>query len=66
MDTALRIMYEIVRGILIFISAILHFSCLMLCTLLFAVRKLREACDDFFDCEEGAGTGTGVIHGKRA
>jgi hypothetical protein len=49
MDTALRLAYEIIRSLLIFISAILHFSSLMLCTLLFSVRKLREACDNYFE-----------------
>lgn len=52
MDTALRIMYEIARSILVFTSAILHFTCLMLCTILFAIRKLREACDDYFLMDE--------------
>lgn len=52
MDTALKIMYEMVRCTLVFISAILHFTCLMLCTMLFALRKLREACDDYFNFDE--------------
>lgn len=60
MDTFLRIVYEIVRGILVFISAVLHFTCLILCTLLFALRKLREACDDFFNFEQQE-----VIHDRK-
>lgn len=52
MDTFLRLTYEITRAILVVVSAILQFTSLMLCTLLFCVRKLREALDDYFNQQE--------------